>query len=91
MDCVEYFHDWTYDLEGKLVSVPEEAEEFPKLDKSCLGLKPASVDIWRSMIFVHPDPDAGSIMDWFGEVEPYLGPHYAFWEPLAKVIEESIL
>ncbi len=68
-------HDWTYDLEGNLVSVPEERTEFRGLDKSCLGLKPASVDIWRSMIFVHPDPDAGSIMAWFGEVEPHLGPH----------------
>ncbi|MEM8647686.1 MAG: aromatic ring-hydroxylating dioxygenase subunit alpha [Pseudomonadota bacterium] len=69
------YHDWTYDLEGNLVSVPEERTEFRGLDKSCLGLKPASVDIWRSMIFVHPDPDAGSIMTWFGEVEPHLGPH----------------
>ncbi|MGB1010956.1 MAG: aromatic ring-hydroxylating oxygenase subunit alpha [Thiolinea sp.] len=69
------YHDWTYDLEGKLISVPEEQDEFPGLDKSCLGLKPASVDIWRSMIFVHPDPDIGSIMNWFGEIEPYLGPH----------------
>ncbi len=69
------YHDWTYDLEGSLISVPEEAEEFPGLDKSCLGLKPASVDLWRGMIFVHPDPNAGSIMDWFGEVEPHLGPH----------------
>jgi len=69
------YHDWTYDLEGQLISVPEEEKEFPNLDKSCLGLKPASVDIWRSMIFVHPDPNAGSIMNWFGDVEPYLGSH----------------
>ena len=69
------YHDWTYDLEGNLISVPEEAEEFPGLDKSCLGLKPASVDLWRGMLFVHPDPDAGSIMTWFGAIEPHLGPH----------------
>ncbi len=69
------YHDWTYDLEGNLISVPEEQREFKDLDKSCLGLKPASVDLWRGMLFVHPNPDAGSIMDWFGEVEPHLGPH----------------
>ena len=69
------YHDWTYDLEGKLISVPDEDPEFPNLDKSCYGLKPAKVDIWRSMIFVHPDPDAGSIMEWFGDIEPFLGPH----------------
>lgn len=69
------YHDWTYDLEGQLVSIPEEECEFGSVDKSCLGLKPASVDLWRGMLFVHPDPDAGSIMKWFGEVEPKLGPH----------------
>ncbi|PID95897.1 MAG: Rieske (2Fe-2S) protein [Alphaproteobacteria bacterium] len=69
------YHDWTYDLEGNLVSVPEEHEEFGKVDKSCLGLKPAKVDIWKSMIFVHPDPDAPSIAEWFGPVEPHIGPH----------------
>lgn len=69
------YHDWTYDLEGKLISVPEEQVEFSSVDKSCLGLKPASVDIWKSMLFVHPDPDAGSIMDWFGAIDDQVGPH----------------
>ncbi len=69
------YHDWTYDLEGVLVAVPEEREEFQGIDKSCLGLKKASVDLWRGMLWVHPDPDAGSIVKWFGEVEPHLGPH----------------
>ncbi|WP_052465719.1 aromatic ring-hydroxylating dioxygenase subunit alpha [Phaeobacter sp. S60] len=69
------YHDWTYDLEGNLISVPEEKEEFGQIDKSCLGLKPAKVDIWKSMIFVHPDPNAPSIADWFGPVEPHIGPH----------------
>ena len=69
------YHDWTYDLEGRLVSVPGERCEFGEVDKTALGLKPASVDLWRGMMFVHPDPDADSIMEWFGEVEPFLGPH----------------
>lgn len=69
------YHDWTYDLEGRLVSVPDEAQEYGQLDKSCLGLRPASVDIWRGMIFVHPDPQAEPIGEWFGPMEPHLGPH----------------
>lgn len=69
------YHDWTYDLEGSLISVPEEEQEFPNLDKSCLSLKPAAVERWRGMLWVHPDPNAGSIMEWFGAVEPRLGPH----------------
>ena len=69
------YHDWTYDLEGKLISVPNKEREFPGLDMSCHGLKKASVDLWRGMLWVHPQPDAGSIMEWFGEIEPRLGPH----------------
>ncbi len=69
------YHDWTYSLEGELISVPQQEQEFPNIDKKCHGLIPASVDVWRGMIFVHPEPDAGSIMEWFGDVEPYLGPH----------------
>ncbi len=69
------YHDWTYDLEGNLISVPEEDDEFKGIDKSCLGLIPALVDKWRGMLFVHPDVNSGSIMDYFGEIEPHLGPH----------------
>ena len=69
------YHDWTYDLEGNLISVPDEEREFKGIDKTCLGLKPAAVDLWRGMIFVHPDSNVGSIMEWFGDIEPKLGPH----------------
>ena len=69
------YHDWTYDLEGKLISVPDESEEYGKVDKSCFSLKPAAVDLWRGMIFVHPQPNATPLAKWFGDVEQYLGPH----------------
>ena len=69
------YHDWTYDLEGSLISVPEQEKEFPDLDRSCMGLHRASVDLWRGMMWVHPEPDAPSLGEWFGEVEPHLGPH----------------
>lgn len=69
------YHDWTYNLEGDLISVPEEKKEFPGLDKSCLGLKPAAVEVWQGMLWVHPDPNAASITDWFGDLEACLWPH----------------
>jgi Rieske 2Fe-2S family protein len=73
------YHDWTYDLEGKLISVPKKEEEFPNLKgelHTCdLNLHEASVDIFKGMLFVHPEKNAPSIMDFFSEVEPYLGPH----------------
>ncbi|MCT4663759.1 MAG: aromatic ring-hydroxylating dioxygenase subunit alpha [Flavobacteriales bacterium] len=74
------YHDWTFDLEGKLISIPQKEEEFPelkgkKLHECNLNLHEASVDIFKGMLFVHPDKDAPNIMDFFGGVEPYLGPH----------------
>ena len=74
------YHDWTYDLEGKLVSIPKKEKEFPDLCKKelhdCeLNLHEASVDVFKGMLFVHPDKDAPSIMEYLGVIEPYLGPH----------------
>lgn len=81
------YHDWVYDLNGRLLSIPEEAKEYDTpVDKSCLGLKPASVERWRGMIFVHPDPNAMPLRDWFGPIEPYLGPHDV--DSLIEVPEE---
>ncbi|WP_240138182.1 aromatic ring-hydroxylating oxygenase subunit alpha [Streptomyces sp. MUM 178J] len=71
------YHDWTYDLEGCLIAVPNAEREYPSgIDKSQLGLKAASVDIWRGMLFVHPDPPerSPSLAEWFGAVDPHLGP-----------------
>lgn len=73
------YHDWTYDLEGKLISVPKKETEFPnlrgELHKCDLNLHEASVDIFKGMLFVHPEKNAPSIMSFFGDVVPYLGPH----------------
>ncbi len=69
------YHDWTYDLEGCLLSVPDRKNQFPDLDMASLGLKKASAASWRGMLWVHPDENARPVEEWFGEVEPYLGPH----------------
>ncbi len=74
------YHDWTYNLEGKLISVPKREEEFPSLchnnlHECGLNLHQASVDIFKGMLFVHPQNNAPNIMEFFGEVQPYLGPH----------------
>ena len=69
------YHDWTYNLEGKLTGVPKRAQEFPDFDPSSVSLFPASVGVWRGLIWVHPEPDALPLAEWFGALEPHLGPH----------------
>ncbi len=69
------YHDWTYSLNGELINIPEKEEQFPNVDMCKLSLHNASVDIWRGMIFVHPDPDTQPITKYFEGVEEHLGPH----------------
>ncbi|MEM8639999.1 MAG: aromatic ring-hydroxylating dioxygenase subunit alpha [Cyanobacteria bacterium P01_G01_bin.54] len=69
------YHDWTYNLAGELTGVPDRKRQFPDLDLSTLCLHQAAVGVWKGMLFVHPDPAASSLSQWFGPIEPYLGPH----------------
>ena len=69
------YHDWTYDLNGQLISVPEKDKEFPDLELDKICLHKAAVDIWRGMLWVHPKPDAAPITKWFEGCWEHLGPH----------------
>lgn len=69
------YHNWSYDLNGMLKGVPEHAEEFADLDIDNICLHSASVEVWRSMLWVHSEPDAVPASEWFGQVLPHLGPH----------------
>ena len=79
-----FYHNWTYDLAGRLVAVPQEKEQFPGLDKSCLGLKPAAIAIWRGLVFVHPDPDTEPFDAWLAGFGDQVGPH-----PIEDLVEVS--
>ncbi|BDS15307.1 aromatic ring-hydroxylating oxygenase subunit alpha [Aureispira anguillae] len=69
------YHDWSYDLSGQLINVPEKEKEFPDLELDKICLHKAAVDIWRGMLWVHPDPKAMPITEWFKGCKEHLGPH----------------
>ena len=54
------YHGWTYRTDGRLIGVPE-GRGFPGLDKSALGLMPASVELFHGLVFVNLDPDAAPL------------------------------
>lgn len=83
------YHDWSYNLKGELVSAPKMKTEFPNLDKSCHGLKPASVAIWRGMLWVHPKPNAPDITQWFSGITPHLGAHQP--EQLSESAKDKVV
>lgn len=70
------YHSWTYSLTGELVSVPDKEAQFPDLDMKQFCLHQAAVDIWRGMIFVHPNPNAEPLADYMKGVQEYLSPHH---------------
>jgi Rieske 2Fe-2S family protein len=70
-----FYHQWRYALDGSLQVVPQGREQFPDLDRSALGLRPAALEIWEGMVFVHPDPDARPLGDTLGQLPAYLGSH----------------
>ena len=69
------YHDWTYDLEGKPHVIPDRRRAFAGVDLDDLDLKPAAFARWRGMLCVHPSAAAAPVADWFGAIEPHLGPH----------------
>lgn len=69
------YHHWTYSLEGNLNSIPSRKTEFADVDMKSMCLHKASVETWKGMIFVHPEPDAGPLGDWLQGVGEHIGPH----------------
>ena len=71
------YHAWTYDLEGRLRSVPAEAN-FIGLDKAKCGLKPIACEIWQDLIFINLDANPSqSLREYLGGLATY-GDDYPF-------------
>ena len=69
------FHNWTYDLDGRLIRVTDE-DQFFDLDREQLGLKPIALEIWRGFLFVnldpHPDQDLRTFLgEMAGRLDAY--------------------
>lgn len=54
------YHHWSYDLQGSLKGVPK-SKEFPRLDKSCMGLTKIQCEVWQGMVFVNLDQEAAPL------------------------------
>ena len=55
------YHQWSYALNGDLVRVPQEPEQFAGLDRLRLGLIGAQVAEWQGMVFANPSTGAPSL------------------------------
>ncbi|MDA0338735.1 MAG: aromatic ring-hydroxylating dioxygenase subunit alpha [Proteobacteria bacterium] len=62
------FHAWTYDLEGKLVGIPDKRDfsNDPSLDDE--KLHSIRCEIWCGFIFINLSDDAPDLLTWLGPV-----------------------
>ena len=69
------YHNWSYSIEGELVSVPQK-RLFDEEVLDSLSLYPASVAEWNGILFVHPEehPDT-DLAGWLGSFVDHFGPH----------------
>jgi phenylpropionate dioxygenase-like ring-hydroxylating dioxygenase large terminal subunit len=66
------FHDWCYDLKGRLRGMPY-AARFGAVERDSLGLRPVRVENWGRMVFVNLDPSAESLERTLSPVPRELG------------------
>lgn len=59
------YHSWAYDLEGRLLQVPDE-HDFIDFDKSSRGLLPVRCETYRGLIFLNEDAAAPGLMEYMG-------------------------
>jgi len=61
------YHSWTYDLDGRLLEVPDR-RDFSDLDLGQRGLRPVRCESYGGFVFVNEDPDAEPLEAWLGPV-----------------------
>lgn len=82
------YHAWSYDLEGQLLSVPQ-PHLFANLDKSTIQLLKARVATWGGFIFVNPNADGESLMDYLAGFPAYLQQYTQPYHELREIARWS--
>jgi nitrite reductase/ring-hydroxylating ferredoxin subunit len=59
------FHAWTYDLDGKLIDLPERWD-FPHVGDDTHNLRELRVDTWGGFVFVNFDVNCEPLQDFLG-------------------------
>lgn len=68
-----FYHAWTFNTKGELVTVPDEEAYAPCFERSERALRPpANVDSYRGFYFVNYSPDAERLRDYLADAADYL-------------------
>ena len=70
------YHNWVYNLDGRLRGIPAQAECFPNMDKKSISLHRATIGIHQNLVFVHPQAQPEEpFEDWLGGLQDVPWPH----------------
>ena len=61
------YHGWSYDHEGRLLSV-RDPEDFRDLDFSCRSLVKIRCELFGKFVFVNFDDEAPTLLEWLGPI-----------------------
>jgi len=67
------YHNWVYDLDGRLHKVP--VAHRAALDAEALGLAPVAVAEWQGFVFVNADGSAPPVPEYFAGLDERLAPY----------------
>lgn len=62
------FHGWSYKLDGTLREVPCHWD-FPSVTQETHSLPPVKVGRWGGFVFINPDPEAGPLDTFLGDID----------------------
>jgi p-cumate 2,3-dioxygenase subunit alpha len=67
-----FYHAWTFDADGDLLSVPDEESYGPGFDRSRFHLSSPRHDSYRGFHFVCFDESTEDLSDYLGNVKPFI-------------------
>lgn len=79
------YHAWTYDLQGRLATIPHR-KEFDDFSADQYGLKPVDVEVYKGFVFVRLKPGLPSVADMLSPYERELAAYrLEELQPLGRV------
>ena len=82
------YHFWEYDLTGKLIFLPDEADFHQGCPPEKLSMKPIRTETWGGFVWFNLNPDAEPLADYLGVIPEHLDPYH--FENLAMTMDVTV-
>lgn len=79
------YHAWSFDTEGKLVSVPRKEAYGSELEQASYDIPRIRLERFAGNIFINLDPGAQALEEYLGAAKPHIEQYSKDWEVLGRV------